>query len=384
MGSSRASYLPSTPFRFGCLICLDNQTGTNSASSSSALADLKACPLRSVLPQQPCGAQVDAVGPVDCIYNSGVRNATVLLGELLHRNMQCHFLNMPTNSGKTVLITGCSAGGIGSALAQAFHDQGCRVFATARALPKIAHLRDMGIDVLQLDVEDAASIASAVDRVGVATEGTLDLLVNNAGLGQSGPIIDSNLADSRKMFEVNFFGRVATTQAFAPLLIKAKGTIVNIGSIAGVCPQPWKGMYNASSAAVHQWSDTLRIELEPFGVRVVLVVTGAVRTNFLTNQAGAKVASDSIYAPAKESIESAMNGKSVDKNFVDAHGYAREVVANVLRKHPVKRHWAGGVARLIWAVSVALWATAWDFLLAEQFAINELRKRLALKNVAEQ
>lgn len=73
------------------------------------------------------------------------------------------------------------------------------------------------------------------------------------------------------MFEVNFFGRMAVTQAFMPLIVKSKGIVPNIGSIAGVCPQPWKGMYNASCAAVHQWNDTLRIEMEPFGVRVILV-----------------------------------------------------------------------------------------------------------------
>ena len=90
---------------------------------------------------------------------------------------------MTSSTRKTVLITGCSAGGIDSALAQAFHDQGCRVFATARSLSKVAHLRDLGISVLQLDVENAASIDSAASQVGAATGGTLDILVNNAGLG---------------------------------------------------------------------------------------------------------------------------------------------------------------------------------------------------------
>lgn len=207
---------------------------------------------------------------------------------------------------KTVLITGCSAGGIGSALAEAFHAKGLRVFATARDLSKVSHLKALGMDVLNLDIEDEASLAAAVKTVTETTGGTLDILVNNSGIGafipyltipsgfplrfhsasifhelqpvancplqgQAGPIIDSDLEFSRKMFEVNFFGRVATTLAFAPLILKSKGTILNIGSIAGVCPQPWKGMYNACCAAVHLWSDTLRIEMEPFGVRVILV-----------------------------------------------------------------------------------------------------------------
>lgn len=85
------------------------------------------------------------------------------------------------------------------------------------------------------------------------------------------PILDVDLEPARKVFDTNFFGRVAVTQAFAPLLIASKGTIVNIGSISGVTPTPWSGMYNACCAAVHMWSDTLRLELSPFGVRVVLV-----------------------------------------------------------------------------------------------------------------
>jgi 1-acylglycerone phosphate reductase len=79
----------------------------------------------------------------------------------------------------------------------------------------------------------------------------------------------------RRMFDTNFFGRQAVTQAFLPMLLESKGTIVNIGSIAGVYPGVWQGMYSASCAAVHQWSDVLRIELEPLGVRVVLVSRSA-------------------------------------------------------------------------------------------------------------
>ena len=203
---------------------------------------------------------------------------------------------------------------------------------------------------------------------------------------QAGPIIDSDLAYTRKMFEVNVFGRIAITQAFVAFVTKSKGIILNIGSIAGVCPQPWKGMYNASCAAVHLWSDTLRIEMAPFGVRVLLVrvplspldrflaltihrieyklmrsqvVTGAVRTNFITNQPSVKLANESIYMPAKESIEAVMNATAVAKNFIDADVYARQVVENVLRKSPVKIQWAGGVANLIRLASAVLWSTAW-------------------------
>ena len=92
-----------------------------------------------------------------------------------------------------------------------------------------------------------------------------------ASLGYALPILDVDLDESKAVFETNFFGRVALTQAFAPLLIESKGIIVNIGSISGFCPTPFSGIYNACCAAVHQWSDTLRLEMKPFGVKVILV-----------------------------------------------------------------------------------------------------------------
>lgn len=90
---------------------------------------------------------------------------------------------MAPSPRKTVLITGCSAGGIGSALAEAFHARGLQVFATARDLSRIAHLKGMGMDVLKLDVEDQSSIEAAVKAITLVTGGTLDILVNNSGLG---------------------------------------------------------------------------------------------------------------------------------------------------------------------------------------------------------
>lgn len=85
------------------------------------------------------------------------------------------------------------------------------------------------------------------------------------------PVLDVDLDASRSVFETNLFGRVAVTQAFAPLLIKSKDMIVNIGSINGFCPTPFSAMYNACCAAVHHWSNTLRLEMKPFDVKVILV-----------------------------------------------------------------------------------------------------------------
>lgn len=199
---------------------------------------------------------------------------------------------------KTVLITGCSLGGIGDALAQSFHRKGLRVFATARDLSRVQHLKEMGIIILPLDIVDTSSIKRAVESIEESTGRTLDILVNNAGIGEirqsvdrtslitnlgySSPILDADLNYARKAMEVNLFSRVAIRQFFAPLLLRSKGIIVNIGSIAGVYPSVWQGMYSASCAAENHWSDILRMEMEPFGVKVILVSISCFKNNSLT------------------------------------------------------------------------------------------------------
>jgi len=141
---------------------------------------------------------------------------------------------------KSVLITGCSAGGIGSALAIAFQQQGLHVFATARTRSKMADLEKFpNVTLISLDVTSPSSIAAAVHAVQAKTGGTLDYLVNNSGGGLVMPVLDTDIDEARRMFEVNIFGLLAVTQAFAPFVIAAKGTVVNNSSIAGCCYPPY-------------------------------------------------------------------------------------------------------------------------------------------------
>jgi len=173
---------------------------------------------------------------------------------------------------KTVLITGTSKGGIGDALAREFHARGLRVLATARNLAKVAHLRALGIETLALDVEDAASVREAVAAVADLTNGRgLDILVNNAGMGYQAAMVDTDTDAARRMFNVNVFGLVEVTRQFAPLVVQARGRVVNIGSVAARMPLPWQGMYNASKAAVQSISENMRLELAPLGVTVIHV-----------------------------------------------------------------------------------------------------------------
>lgn len=150
---------------------------------------------------------------------------------------------MPPPQLKTVLITGCSAGGIGSSLAQTFHSHGLHVFATSRSLSTLSHLSSIpGITVLELDVVSDSSIATALQTVTAQTGGKLDYLVNNSGRAFVMPTLDSNIEEAKKMFDVNFWGAVAVTQAFAPLVVAARGSVVNMCSILGYLHTPWTGM----------------------------------------------------------------------------------------------------------------------------------------------
>lgn len=172
------------------------------------------------------------------------------------------------------------------------------------------------------------------------------------------PVLDSDLEKARQMFDVNVFGVVAVTQAFAPLLIRSHGTILNIGSMMGYAPLPFNGFYNASKAATNHLTDILRQEMAPFGVKVILVITGVVKTNFFQHKKE-KLPEGSRYEVAKETVEGIMSGESFEKYEADRKGYARTVVANALQGNPKARVWEGGVAGMMWWAGQFLTTGVW-------------------------
>jgi 1-acylglycerone phosphate reductase len=148
------------------------------------------------------------------------------------------------SSKKTVLITGCSDGGIGSGIAVSFHECGYHVFATARDVSKMSVLENLAsVTLLILDVGEPTHIANALKSVESETGGTLDILINNAGRNHFMPVLDINIGEAKHIFDTNFWGPLAMMQAFAPLVIKAKGTVVNIGSISGHINVPYMGRF---------------------------------------------------------------------------------------------------------------------------------------------
>lgn len=145
-------------------------------------------------------------------------------------------------SQDTVLITGCSDGGIGSALALIFQQRGFRVFATARDLSKMSKLENLpNVTLLTLDIVNPSDIKASVEAISKETGGTLNYFISNAGRSHLMPILDENFEDIKSIFDVHFMAPIALTQAFAPLLIKAKGMAVYVTSVAGYLNIPFMG-----------------------------------------------------------------------------------------------------------------------------------------------
>jgi NAD(P)-dependent dehydrogenase (short-subunit alcohol dehydrogenase family) len=185
----------------------------------------------------------------------------------------------------TVLITGCSSG-IGFATAQAFARGGATVFASARRPETLTSLTGEGVQTLALDVLEDDSMRAAVSEV-EARCGAIDVLVNNAGYALQAPVEEANLDDVRRQFETNVFGLVRLTQLVLPAMRQQRsGRVINLSSMGGRFTFPGGGFYHATKHAVESLSDALRLELAPFGISVVVIEPGPVRTEFGTTAIG--------------------------------------------------------------------------------------------------
>lgn len=179
------------------------------------------------------------------------------------------------NANKVVLITGASSG-IGKASAEHLHNQGFRVYGTTRRdpgeQPASAHT------MIRMDVDDDDSVEQGI-RLIMAREGRLDVVVNNAGIGISGAVEDTSLDEAKAQFETNFFGVLRVCRQILPIMRKQRsGRIINISSVAGLVGVPFNGLYCATKFALEGLSETLRMEVKPYGIHVSLVEPGDINT----------------------------------------------------------------------------------------------------------
>lgn len=178
---------------------------------------------------------------------------------------------------KVALITGASSG-IGESAAVLLHRAGFKVYGAARRVEKMKSLEEKGISVISLDVTDEDSIVNCVNTI-TEKEGSIDVLVNNAGYGSYGAIEDVPMEEARRQFDVNMFGLARLTQLVLPgMREKRYGKIINVSSMGGKIYTPFGGWYHATKHALEGWSDCLRIEVKPFGIDVVIVEPGGIKT----------------------------------------------------------------------------------------------------------
>lgn len=277
-------------------------------------------------------------------------------------------------SRKFVLITGCSTGGIGAGLAEVFQEHGYHVFATLRNPAKLPPTlaKAANVTVLTLDVLSPESIVAAVKSVNRETGGKLDVLVNNSGRLLLTPGLDVKIEQGKELFELNFWAPLAMLQAFAPLLIEAKGCVVNNTSANAVAPFPLLskslvqrsytyiltsclGMYNGSKAALAMASETWRLELQPLGVRTITLITLAVKTNAQKNNNRIEIPESSYYYKIRDFIYGRSDG-SMQESAITPRQYATKVVREVEK----------GTSGPVWAGTHAF-SGRWGWWLSPQF-----------------
>ncbi|KAF8411520.1 hypothetical protein HHK36_004072 [Tetracentron sinense] len=243
---------------------------------------------------------------------------------------------MEVSDQPVVLITGCTEGGIGHALARAFASEKCLVVATSRSLGSMRDLEnDHRFSLQELDVLSEESIQKVVSNA-LDKFGRIDIVVNNAGVQCIGPLAEIPLSAIEHTFNTNVYGSLRLIQAVVPhMASKRKGKIVNVGSVSALAPGPWAGAYTASKAALHAFTDSLRLELSLFGIDVINVVPGAIKTNI----GDAAIASYSrmpewrLYKPFEGAIRARANFSQGLKS-TPADEFAKKTVSAVLKKKP--------------------------------------------------
>jgi NAD(P)-dependent dehydrogenase (short-subunit alcohol dehydrogenase family) len=192
---------------------------------------------------------------------------------------------------KVILITGASSG-IGKSIGEFLHNKGCIVYGTSRNPERITN---SVFPLLALDVRNTESIQNTIQKI-ITLSGRLDVVINNAGVGITGPIEEIPSAEIKNNFETNFFGPIEVMKAALPQMRSQKsGLIINITSIAGYMGLPYRGIYSASKGALELISEALSMEVKPFGINITNVAPGDFATNIASGRFHAPVIKDSAY-----------------------------------------------------------------------------------------
>jgi NAD(P)-dependent dehydrogenase (short-subunit alcohol dehydrogenase family) len=278
---------------------------------------------------------------------------------------------MPQSISKAVLITGCSTG-IGHATAEHLAARGWNVYATARKPESIADLASRGCKTLALDVCDDASMRAAVETVERA-EGSVGVLVNNAGYGLEGAFEEVPMTQIRRQFETNVFGLVAMTKLVLPAMRRQRwGRIVNLSSMGGKLTFPGGAYYHATKHAVEALSDALRFEVKGFGIDVIVIQPGPIKTRFGDTAVGSiAMTPDSPYANfnvvLEKQIREAYEGGPMARFAAPPKTVAEAIEKAITATNPKTRYKVTLAARFLMGLRLALPDRAFDAFLRTQF-----------------
>jgi NAD(P)-dependent dehydrogenase (short-subunit alcohol dehydrogenase family) len=251
-------------------------------------------------------------------------------------------------SKRTVLVTGCSSG-IGLATCHVLSRNNFMTYGTVRNLSKAKKIQDLinrenlNLNILQLDVDDEQSIKLAVKKI-LTDSGRIDVLINNAGYGMFGPIEEITTQEIKKQFETNFFGTFRLIKAIVPIMRnQGRGIIVNISSMVGRFGVPLNSAYVSSKFAVEGLSEAISFELEEFGIRVIVIEPGVVKSDFFQNVKIKGMNPDSPYHNLMERRVSFLN-QAMKNSFTSSYDVANTIHDAVNSKDPKFRYVIGNDA----------------------------------------
>jgi NAD(P)-dependent dehydrogenase (short-subunit alcohol dehydrogenase family) len=251
-------------------------------------------------------------------------------------------------SKRTVLVTGCSSG-IGLATCHVLSRNNFMTYGTVRNLSKAKKIQDsinrenLSLKILRLDVNDNQSIKLAVKKI-LTDTGRIDVLINNAGYGMFGPVEEITTQEVKKQFETNFFGTIRLIKALVPIMRKqGNGTIVNISSMVGRFGVPLNSAYVSSKFAVEGLSESISFELEEFGIRVIVIEPGVVKSDFFHN---AKVKGMNLESHYHKLMERRVNflDKAMKNSLTSSYDVADTILEALKSKDPKFRYVIGNDA----------------------------------------
>ncbi len=269
---------------------------------------------------------------------------------------------------KVALITGASSG-MGKSTANMLHNQGYIVYGAARRLDEMQDLAEKGMQIISLDLTKDESIVKCINDI-IKKEGRIDILINNAGYGSYGSVEDVSIEEAKRQFDVNLFGLARITQLVLPSMRKHKyGRIVNISSMGGKIYTPLGAWYHATKHALEGWSDCLRLEVKEFGIDVVVVEPGGIKTPWGTIAADnlKKNSNKGVYAAFANKVADGMHKMYSNNSLTHVDVLGKVIAKAATAKKPKIRYVKGYMAKPAIAIRSWFGDKLYDKIIMSQF-----------------